>query len=272
MKHFPQHYEKGDLVFFLHIPKTAGTSLTNALTAAFPEENTITPAQINNARKQDPLVFTEADLLCGHYTHTVYSRRLLKQPGIVLTFLRNPVEHFISTFFHLQFDPTFGYTIRLTGDKPAAEEFHEAIKDATLEEFLAHPMSHLFTNFQTRYLVNGLSSDYKHLSDELLLPIAQKMLLDLPFFGITERFDDSMALLDSVLDLPAPLQTIEDNRSRNKPSDFVVPEELQREIHHRTAADQLLYQIAVLAFSARYDAFTLAHQAHSNPDKARVSG
>lgn len=258
MKHFPQHYEKGDLVFFLHIPKTAGTSLTNALTAVFPKEHTIQPDQINNARNQDPLVFTEADLLCGHYTHNVYSRRLLKQPGVVLTFLRNPMKHFVSTFFHLQIDPTFGYTIRLTRDKPAAEEFHENIKQATLEEFLAHPMSHLFTNFQTRYLVNGLSSDYTDLSDEALLPIAQKLLLELPFFGITERFNDSMALLESVLSLPEPLPTIDANRSRNKPRNYVVPEELQQEIHRRTAADQLLYKMALSAFSSRYDAFTLA--------------
>jgi len=272
MKHFPQRYEKGDLVFFLHIPKTAGTSFANALKSAFPEEHTIQPSQINDARKQNPIVFTEADLLCGHHTHAVYSRRLLKQPGIVLTFLRNPIEHFISTFFHLQYDATFGYTIRLTEDKSAAEEFHEAIKDATLEEFLAHPMSHLFTNFQTRYLVSGLSSDYTDLSDEALLPIAQKMMLDLPFFGITERFDDSMVLLDSVLDLPQPLQTIEDNRSRNKPSGFVIPDELQREIHHRTAADQLLYQMALLAFSARYDAFTLVHQSQSSGSRSDSNG
>lgn len=258
MKYFPEHYAQGGLLFFLHIPKTAGTSLTDMLKPAFSEDRCIEAFHINNARKVSPLIFDNAELLCGHYTHDIYSKRLTKQPDFVMTFLRNPVEHFISTFFHLKIDPTFTYTIRLTEDEDEALAFHEAIVDASLEAFLNHPMSQLFSNFQTRYLVRGLSSDYLGWTDVKLLPIAQKLLLELPFFGITEDFSRSVELLGKVLGMSEQLTVIEENRSRNRPDNYAVPEELLGEVNRRIQMDSALYTVAKLAFDARYMAGTSA--------------
>jgi hypothetical protein len=254
MKHYPDTYQPNDFVFFLHIPKTAGTSVTNALKAAFPEERTLTPYQMNNVRKHPREIYLQAELLYGHFTHEVYGRRLPKQPDFIVTFLRKPLEHFISTFFHLKIDPTFAYTTRLTDDKERAEAFHAELNDMDIEAFLEHPDSRLFDNFQTRYLVKGLTSDYDGFPDEQLLPIAQRLLLDLPFFGLTERFDDSLSLLASTLGSALGLKSNRSNRSRNKPRNYTPSPEVIQAIEQRTFADNALYALANQAFDARLGA------------------
>ncbi len=251
MKRYPEKYEKSDFVFFLHIPKTAGTSVTNALQAAFPKDHTLTPYQVNNVRKHPREIYLHAELLYGHFTHDVYGKRLPRQPNFIFTFLRDPVQHYVSLYFHLKLDPTFTYTTRLTEEKSFAEDIHAFARDNSIEDFLRSPNSHLFDNFQTRYLVRGLSSDFVGNSDTQLLPIAQRLLLDLPCFGLTERFDESLVLLESVMGLAGNLRLHRDNKSRNRPENFALTADTMAEIQSRTAADSALYAVASSAFDAR---------------------
>lgn len=251
MKLYPDKYEENDFVFFLHIPKTAGTSLTNSLKSAFREDHSLTPFQMNNVRAHPQEIFLNAELLYGHFPHEIYAKRLPKQPNFILTFLRDPVAHYVSTFFHLKMDPTFAYTTRLTSDRQLAEDIHSSLKSASIEDFLKSSHSQMFDNFQTRYLVNGLSSGYHHHTDEQLLPVAQRLLLELPFFGLTERFDDSLQLLQTVLGIGKKLQLLESNKARNKPRNFSPSAEVLTEIQRRTPADSALYDVAQLAFEAR---------------------
>ncbi len=256
MKYYPEKYQRGDFVFFLHIPKTAGTSLTNSLKSAFDQKHSLTPEQMNNVRKYPQDIFLNAEFLYGHFTHDVYSKRLPKQPNYVLTFLREPVEHFISTYFHLKMDPSFTYTIRLTRDKQHAEEIHSVVKNMAIEDFLESRHRSLFDNFQTRYLVRGLSSTYNDCDDEQLLPIAQRLLLNLPFFGLTDRFDDSLTLLESVMGIENKLQLLKANKSRNKPNNFVLSQAVLTEIQQKTSVDRALFECAQEGFEARFGAYT----------------
>jgi hypothetical protein len=255
MRLYPDKYQKNDFVFFLHIPKTAGTSLSNSLKAAFAEERSITSAQMNNVRAHPKEIFLNAELLCGHFTHEVYAKRLPKQPNFILTFLRNPIEHYVSTFFHLKIDPSFTYTIRLVKDKKHAEDIHRYVKEKSIEEFLKYEYSAIFDNFQTRYLVKGLSSDYHDYNDEELLPIAQRLLLDLPFFGLTDRFDESLKLLESAMLLDKKLHLLKANKSRNKPRNFSLSPDVLTEIESRIQADMALFDFAQQAFDARFGAY-----------------
>jgi len=255
MRLYPDKYQKNDFVFFLHIPKTAGTSLSNTLKAAFAEERIITPAQMNNVSAHAKEIFLNAELLCGHFTHEVYAKRLPKQPDFILTFLRNPVEHYASTFFHLKIDPTFAYTIRLVNDKTHAEDIHGDVREKSIEEFLQCDYSALFDNFQTRYLVKGLSSGYHDYNDKALLPIAQRLLLDLPFFGLTNRFDESLKLLECALHLDKKLHLLQSNKSRNKPRNFSFSPDVLTEIESRTRSDMALFDLAQPAFEARFSTY-----------------
>ncbi len=253
-KTYPDHYSKGDFVFFLHIPKTAGTSVSETLRPVFPEDRILTHDQINNVRAHDPSVYLNARFFYGHFTHEVYGKRLPKQPDFILTFVRNPVAHYVSTYFHLKVDPTFTFTTRLCPDISLAEEIHQFVKDRPLEEFFTYEHAHLFDNYQTRYLARGLSSDFDDKSDTELLPIAQRLLIDLPFFGITERMGDSLEMLKAVMRTDNELVESSANGARNKPVKYSLSKGTLRKVRDRTAADQKLYTFATDVFEGRYRA------------------
>jgi hypothetical protein len=256
MKLYPETYRQGDFVFFLHIPKTAGTSLGNALKRGFPKDGIVTPLQMNNAKKQSTEVLERAELLCGHFTLRMCQKRLPRQPDLVLTFLRDPVQHYVSLFFHLKIDPTFAYTIRLTKDKSVAQALHQKIADASIEDFLAMDESAQFDNFQTRYLVSGLCAEYEALSDTGKLPVAQRALLELPFFGLADRYDDSLSLLEHTLADTVRLRSTKSNKSRNKPKGYTLQHETISVIEQRTWADRQLLQLAHRVFESRMQAFS----------------
>lgn len=250
-KQYPEKCTEEDFVFFLHIPKTAGTSVSKTLAPLFPDEQVLTHYQMNNVRKHPRDIYLKARFLHGHFTHDVYGKRLPKQPSFILTFLRDPVAHYISTFFHLKIDPTFTYTTRLCKQQALAKEIHSFVEHCSIEEFFAYEHAHLFDNFQTRYLVKGLSSDYAGQSDEALLPIAERMLVNLPFFGITEQMNESLQLLKGTMRTRKKLRIVQANRSRNKPKDYALSDEALAEIRRRTAVDHRLYQFAITAFDDR---------------------
>jgi len=207
--------------------------------------------QVNNVRKHPREIYIRAKFLHGHFTHDVYSKRLPKQPSFILTFLRDPIAHYVSTFFHLKVDPTFTYTTRLCEEKDLAKEIHEFVKDRSIDDFLDYEHSEIFNNFQTRYLTKGLSSDYVSWSDKSLLPVAERMLLNLPFFGITEQLEDSLLLLQSSISAPEPLKIEQVNKSRNKPNDYALSDSALKKIQDCTEVDQRLYQLAKTAFADR---------------------
>jgi len=172
------------VLIFLHIPKTAGTTLNRILDW---EYNPLRIFSINGRYFRTsyqkltncpPGRLARMQLFRGHMPFGLH--RFLPRPANYITVLRDPVERTISEYF-------FAVNRRV-------HRQHRQISRLTLEEYVS---SSPYNNAQTK-LIAGQSSDYDFLAgdcDAKMLAAAQDNLSrHFSFIGLTERFEESLAL------------------------------------------------------------------------------
>lgn len=185
-----------DLLIFLHIPRTGGTTFKQILRRHFPASRIKElGGDIENATERiDQLSEEEKrNLKCliGHVPFGVHN--IFPQQATYITFIRNPVDRVRSIYTSL---PNFP-------NHPLYKEVTR--KDLDLKEFLRNVMaSHNLWNLQTK-LISGVKesrstcSSY-NISDTNLLHLAKENLSDhFCFFGLTEKFTESLILLGKKL-------------------------------------------------------------------------
>jgi hypothetical protein len=211
---------------FLHIPKTAGTTLKSCVYEHFavpgsdrdwfhdgiyyfpygfhkPER----PAFDAHART----AFARDDLraVVGHFWYGAHA--LVPRPSYYVTLLRDPIERVTSLYYH---DVATHH-----------ETFHDAIaaRGASLEEFVTDFCCREVDNDQTRRIA-GVEPGYRLCTTDLL-ELAKRNLRDrFAFVGTTERFDESLIALKRLLRwpyvfyLPALVNTSRPEREELSPS------------------------------------------------------
>ncbi|MEL6223258.1 MAG: sulfotransferase family 2 domain-containing protein [Cyanobacteria bacterium J06627_8] len=190
----PLHHplKPDDQLCLLHIPKTAGSTLTSILDANFHVDD-IFPDNVIG--RYPPEELERYRFFRSHYDHQIH--RFFKTPPYFITILRDPIDRAISLY-------EFWKRARLR-NQPDDKPLSDLLKSATLgglEAFTCYddPQVHSRTcNRQVRQLaigVGGLGPDPSiAFSDDELLAMAKKNLDDHLFVGLTERFQDSVFLL-----------------------------------------------------------------------------
>lgn len=179
------------LLVYIHIPKTAGTSLRKLLSRRYPGRfgkapNTFTHAEVAEERLGALVGNDPPPLAIGG--HMVFGLRdVLPADARYLTVLRDPVERTLSHY---------GY---LVAARDPVERPHGLLErttpyrsDLTLEEALADPR-YLPDNLQTRMLVCS-RSPFEDLPADALAR-AREHLRSFAHVGVTERLDDFFASL-----------------------------------------------------------------------------
>jgi hypothetical protein len=171
-----------DLVYFLHVPRTGGTSFFEILAKRFhPEEvrkggdRRKLAADLRAMPREELARFR---LLSGHHDVTVAA--LLDREPLFVTMLREPVARMMSYYRILQRMP----------DHP----LHDLAMRSTYLEFLRHPDGgRADADRQTRQLAGAV--DGAATGD--LLERAKERLETMAFFGLRERFEDSVRRLEA---------------------------------------------------------------------------
>lgn len=239
-------------LYFLHIPKTAGTSLRTFLESRFDFEQVCPHLVLPELIRLPPSRLAQFRLFCGH--HGLYINKLLGRDPVTLTVMREPVARTVSHYRHLQ----------------ATKEdwLHERVKDQSFEDFVCGEWGPVeLLNFQTRYLAfSDIQKDYfghselrikdmpgmiAKYSDPTLLDKARRRLDSLAFVGIQERFNDVLRLLSHTFGW-APVSAFPAyNKAKTTfEASQLTPRALER-VHELTRIDREVYLHAKGLFEER---------------------
>jgi hypothetical protein len=209
-------------VFFVHVPKTGGTSFRKGLELLFTPRRTyydygkdskVTSDIILRNKYNDEdlysLVYSQINhkkksLISGHLDILDYA--YLVKPENIITLFRDPVQRVISNYEHMKRNGSF---------------------IGTLEAFV---LDGRFSNIQSKYL-SGFP------------------LEAIGFIGIMEFYDESMLLLEQQMSLP--VQSLQLNVNKSDKKKYTVSEELLSIIQKENNNDLRLYDQAVLLFEKR---------------------
>jgi hypothetical protein len=189
------------LLVFVHIPKTAGTTMRTVLGMNQPGES-IRPlcnvfkggggldrGWVKRLRDGDlPLDLSRARVVTGHFPLGIceYLPNYLAKEREVrsFTFLREPVDRSLSHYYRIR--------ERREGSSRQPKYARSPLpSEPTLDDTLEAGFMH--DNLQTRML-SGLPEPFGEVTEEMLERAKQNLSDGLFFFGLTERFDESLVL------------------------------------------------------------------------------
>jgi len=237
---------KGEVVVFLHIPKTAGTTLRYIIQ----HQHQYKPQEIcelyglgaktyserlNKLKELSTVGKKGVRVINSHLGFGLHE--YLASPYTYITFLRNPVDRVISFYYYLQ--------------RTQKEKFQNiSLQDYACNNWTAK-------NGMTRYLsgsllkhkltTSGTNLDYLECSSKMLDAAKENLKDHVKVTGITERFDESLVLLNKLLGWKIPPYN-RGNVSKNRPVTRDISKEAIRSIEKLNEFDLQLYDYAKEVF------------------------
>lgn len=217
------------MIVFVHIPKAGGSTVYSILRDVYrlPELYKLS-RDAETVRAYDQLSAARRSRVRVIYGHLDYGvAGLQAQTAQYITFVREPVMRAVSLYYYIRRTPM--------------DALHELAKRTSLAEFVEVSGSDEFDNGMVRRLsgvgdtvaLGGCTSE--------MLEAAKRNLAQFAFIGLTERFDESYALLCQRLGWPVryyPGKKI----NKRRPGLEAIPAEALDLIRRRCTLDQELYQ------------------------------
>jgi glycosyltransferase involved in cell wall biosynthesis len=252
-----------DRVFFMHVPKTAGTTLIQLIEGHFDEAEIARWLYPGPVIEAPPDFFVRHRYFHGHVGHGLLRRRLGESP-LALTMLREPIDRFLSQWGNHQ-----RVTKAQVPDVPS-EQFRR-LQQTSLEEFVLDPpalVAPLAANFHDLHakLLSTAHGDEARL-EELLpelaagryaypvpdLDRARQTLASFAFVGLTERFQESLFLLSYTFGWPPVREYRSLNVASVRPRREQLPGHLLDRLAQLNRVDLDLYDHGRRLFEARYE-------------------
>jgi hypothetical protein len=170
----------GRVLVFEHVPKCGGSTLGSILVSRYGEDKTFecrnnSGEQWENFKKMNKIEVNKYNLIQGH--KAVDLLKFIHRPTTLITLIRNPVDRFISEYFH----------------KKRQGELDGSKTYANINDFIDSEEGYWGCNKLIHRFGSNLHSNKYSGDDEA--KIAFGNLESMAWVGITERFDESVLLL-----------------------------------------------------------------------------
>lgn len=212
--------------FFLHIEKTAGTSLVEYLKHA--RKDTFQYIHPDKLEDENFLnnEFPNFSVIAGHIGCNLAMKYM--KDFYKITFLRNPIDRVLSFYYYAKEIPKTYDPITVKSKDLNMIDFFEFCKESNERRF-----------------VNGMTfklSD-NHGKDELLN--AKRNLEKIDFIGIQENFNESLMMLSYVTNLGIPKSVPFENKTKNRSFVPELPKTVVDKIVELNQKDIELYNYAL---------------------------
>ena len=217
------------MLFQLHIPKTGGTSLFSALSAA------VYPGRLHVAlsRQEVEERRTGFALLSGHFDWDILD--LFPEPPRVLTVLRDPVDLALSAYGYLQVRAREG-VFNPTAQAAANEAVARSVDDLVLD-----PGSRLRANI-------GITTNFLAGNKQVIagngLEAASRHLEECAWVATTATLDRDMQLLSTMIGLPPIGKPARHLANPGRPQRTDIGKEALQVLESLTENDRKLYDRA----------------------------
>ncbi|MBW4517312.1 MAG: sulfotransferase family 2 domain-containing protein [Timaviella obliquedivisa GSE-PSE-MK23-08B] len=241
MRAFPNQYhlKEADVLYFSHIPKTAGMTFRTIVEDHF-HCHEICPATLGeHIASISSEQLKQYRLFRGHLGFVDLSKLLPGKRFINVNILREPVARVISHYDYIRRTPT--------------DPRYDSLKDITLEEFAEKlTLGKFGKNMQTYRVAKVAQFNLNDLSPEEMLELAKQSLDQFAFAGILEKFQDSLFLLSYIFGWKPILNSRKENVSKSPRTEAELSAQTLAVIREQTQLDQVLYQYAQEIFDSRF--------------------
>ena len=234
---------------FLHIQKTAGTSMVDLVRRHYRNRlishgtylEKIPYSTGNNLKINEQVIaeFRGIPFVSGHFGYDFAS--IFMPDRYSFTFLRDPIERILSFYFFCRSqNPAEYYIYRLSQENLLNEFLEKGLKIPEIGAFiLNHQVWQLACGFGNRK-----NYGYESLPAENLLELALKHLENFSYVGFTETFEEDRDKILFDLQVPIPPKKIAENTNPYRPTKEDLAESTLALLDQLIQLDQILYQKA----------------------------
>ena len=198
-------------ILFLHLPKTAGTSLRHALKEAYGAEAVSPHVNACFLQKNDLELLNRFTFICGHLSLSDAHR--LFPDAAIMTVVRNPIERCLSWYWYAR-----STSINRVDDAEFLDV--QAAKQFDLETFFSLPSAVVFHNIHNRMTrqLGGHACD-RYINLEVAYKQAQTTLQQCIWIGRQDYLDHDLQRLGRLFPKLScqslPRSNVTTNRSSN---------------------------------------------------------